>query len=124
MLGNCKGKGTIYKGAGRLRPGRRRWVQGVGRSAGPLWNSLLHSPVRLSEGPSTSCDRRALRARASYRGRELSRSRPPQHVCPPSLAVLGEQSPALALKHADSHTYFTVAPKHQAVEIFGTWRIS
>ena len=42
-------------------------------SAGPLRCSLPHFPARSSGGPSTSCDRRALRARASYRGRELSR---------------------------------------------------
>ena len=48
----------------------------------------------------------------------------PQHVRPPSLAVLGGQSPALALKHADGHRYFTVAPKRWTIATFGTWRIS
>lgn len=43
---------------------------------GECWSIAVqppHFPPRLSRGPATSCDRRTLRARASYRGRELSR---------------------------------------------------
>ena len=64
---------TIHKGTGRLRPGRRRWVRG----GGERW-SIMEQPSPFPRaaargGATPSCDRRALRARARYRGRELSR---------------------------------------------------
>ena len=104
-----------------MRPGRRRWVRGGGR-AGPLWNSLLLPLARPSEGATTSCDRRALRARARYRGRELSRfPSPARSPALPSLTRRAASRPAL--KHANGHRYVTVAPERWAIVTFGTRRV-
>ena len=79
-------------------------------------------PTRPSGGPSTSCDHRALRARARYRGRELSRfPSPARSPALPSLTRRAASCPAL--KHANGHRYVTVAPGRWAIVTFGTRRV-
>ena len=60
---------------------------------------------------------------SATRGQQPSRL-PPQHVRPPSLAVLGGQAPVLAPKQANGHRHFAVVLKRWTVATFGTWRIS